>query len=52
VTPDADIKMTVIGAVFWSGRNCWTTLYLVNNHSRKYYDKVKEAIVSAQNNYA
>ena len=28
VTPDADIKMTVIGAVFGAVGTCWSTLYI------------------------
>jgi aldehyde dehydrogenase (NAD+) len=43
VTPDADIKMTVIGAAFRCSRNCWSTLYFYQkiNHSRKYVRKSK-----------
>jgi acyl-CoA reductase-like NAD-dependent aldehyde dehydrogenase len=43
--------MTVIGAVFWAvgtaGQRCTSTSY---NHSRKYYDKVKNDCFSIQNN--
>lgn len=49
VTPDADIKMTVIGAVFGAvgtaGQRCTSTRRLIIHDS--IYDKVKEAIVSA-----
>jgi aldehyde dehydrogenase (NAD+) len=49
VTPDADIKMTVIGAVFGAvgtaGQRCTSTRRLIIHHS--IYDKVKEAIVAA-----
>jgi aldehyde dehydrogenase (NAD+) len=49
VTPDADIKMTVIGAVFGAvgtaGQRCTSTRRLIIHES--IYDKVKEAIVSA-----
>ena len=33
--------MTVIGAAFGAGRNCWSTLYFYQkiNHSRKYVRK-------------
>ncbi|MGB1451575.1 MAG: aldehyde dehydrogenase family protein, partial [Marinirhabdus sp.] len=49
VTPDADIKMTVIGAVFGAvgtaGQRCTSTRRLiVHEHI---YDKVKQAIVKA-----
>lgn len=49
VTPDADIKMTVIGAVFGAvgtaGQRCTTTRRLIIHESM--YEKVKEAIVAA-----
>jgi len=49
VTPDADIKMTVIGAVFGAvgtcGQRCTSTRRLIVHES--VYDKVKEALVSA-----
>ncbi len=49
VTPDADIKMTVIGAVFGAvgtaGQRCTSTRRLIIHESM--YDKVKDAIVSA-----
>lgn len=49
VTPDADIKMTVIGAVFGAvgtaGQRCTSTRRLIIHESM--YDKVKEAVVSA-----
>jgi aldehyde dehydrogenase (NAD+) len=49
VTPDADIKMTVIGAVFGavgtSGQRCTSTRRLIIHES--IYVKVKEALVSA-----
>lgn len=49
VTPDADIKMTVIGAVFGAvgtaGQRCTSTRRLIIHESM--YDKVKEALVSA-----
>ncbi len=49
VTPDADIKMTVIGAVFGAvgtaGQRCTSTRRLIIHESM--YDKVKKAIVSA-----
>ena len=49
VTPDADIKMTVIGAVFGAvgtaGQRCTSTRRLIIHES--IYNKVKEAIVSA-----
>jgi len=49
VTPDADIKMTVIGAVFGAvgtaGQRCTTTRRLIIHESM--YDKVKDAIVTA-----
>ena len=49
VTPDADIKMTVIGAVFGAvgtaGQRCTSTRRLIIHES--VYDKVKDAIVKA-----
>ncbi|HEX8575157.1 MAG TPA: aldehyde dehydrogenase family protein [Flavobacterium sp.] len=49
VTPDADIKMTVIGAVFGAvgtaGQRCTSTRRLIIHES--IYDTVKEAIVAA-----
>ena len=49
VTPDADIKMTVIGAVFGAvgtaGQRCTSTRRLIIHVS--IYDKVKEAVVAA-----
>lgn len=49
VTPDADIKMTVIGAVFGAvgtaGQRCTSTRRLIIHESM--YDKVKDAIVTA-----
>lgn len=49
VTPDADIKMTVIGAVFGAvgtaGQRCTSTRRLIIHES--IYDKVKDAIVKA-----
>ncbi|CAM4218958.1 aldehyde dehydrogenase family protein [Gillisia hiemivivida] len=49
VTPDADIKMTVIGAVFGAvgtaGQRCTSTRRLIIHES--IYDKVKDAIVAA-----
>jgi aldehyde dehydrogenase (NAD+) len=49
VTPDADIKMTVIGAVFGAvgtaGQRCTSTRRLIIHDS--IYDKVKGAIVDA-----
>ncbi len=51
VTPDADIKMTVIGAVFGAvgtaGQRCTSTRRLIVHDS--IYDQVKEAIVTAYN---
>jgi len=51
VSPDADIKMTVIGAVFGSvgtaGQRCTSTRRLIIHES--IYDKVKDAMVSAYN---
>jgi aldehyde dehydrogenase (NAD+) len=51
VTPDADIKMTVIGAVFGAvgtaGQRCTSTRRLIIHES--IYDKVKDAIVTAYN---
>ncbi|HET8752957.1 MAG TPA: aldehyde dehydrogenase family protein, partial [Salinimicrobium sp.] len=49
VTPDADIKMTVIGAVFGAvgtaGQRCTSTRRLIIHDS--IYDKVKTAVVDA-----
>ena len=49
VTPDADVKMTVIGAVFGAvgtaGQRCTSTRRLIIHESM--YDKVKDALVSA-----
>ncbi|MCX2718357.1 L-piperidine-6-carboxylate dehydrogenase [Lentiprolixibacter aurantiacus] len=49
VTPDADIKMTVIGAVFGAvgtaGQRCTSTRRLIIHE--KIYEQVKEALVSA-----
>jgi len=49
VTPDADIKMTVIGAVFGAvgtaGQRCTSTRRLIVHDS--IYDKVKSALVEA-----
>lgn len=49
VTPDADVKMTVIGAVFGAvgtaGQRCTSTRRLIIHESM--YDKVKNAIVDA-----
>ncbi|MCL4163598.1 UNVERIFIED_CONTAM: hypothetical protein GTU68_017590, partial [Idotea baltica] len=49
VTPDADIKMTIIGAVFGAvgtaGQRCTSTRRLIIHKS--IYDKVKEALVAA-----
>ena len=49
VTPDADINMTVIGAVFGAvgtaGQRCTSTRRLIIHES--IYDKVKDAIVAA-----
>ena len=51
VTPDADIKMTVIGAVFGAvgtaGQRCTSTRRLIIHEA--IYDKVKEAVVKAYN---
>jgi len=51
VTPDADVKMTVIGAVFGAvgtaGQRCTSTRRLIIHES--VYDKVKAAIVAAYN---
>ena len=51
VTPDSDIKMTVIGAVFGAvgtcGQRCTSTRRLIIHES--IYDKVKNAIVEAYN---
>ena len=49
VTPDADIKMTVIGAVFGAvgtcGQRCTSTRRLIIHES--IYDKVKNALIKA-----
>jgi len=49
VTPDADIKMTVIGAVFGAvgtaGQRCTSTRRLIIHDA--IYDKVKDAVVAA-----
>lgn len=49
VTPDADIKMTVIGAVFGAvgtaGQRCTSTRRLIIHES--IYDKVKDAVIAA-----
>lgn len=49
VTPDADIKMTVIGAVFGAvgtaGQRCTSTRRLIIHES--IYDKVKDAVTTA-----
>ncbi len=49
VTPDADIKMTVIGAVFGAvgtaGQRCTSTRRLIIHES--IYDKVRDAVVDA-----
>lgn len=49
VTPDADIKMTVIGAVFGAvgtaGQRCTSTRRLIIHEA--IYDKVKSAVVAA-----
>ncbi|MBT8317149.1 MAG: aldehyde dehydrogenase family protein [Lutibacter sp.] len=49
VTPDADIKMTVIGAVFGAvgtaGQRCTSTRRLIIHESM--YDQVKDALVAA-----
>ncbi len=49
VTPDADIRMTVIGAVFGAvgtaGQRCTSTRRLIIHES--IYDKVRDAIVAA-----
>lgn len=49
VTPDADIKMTVIGAVFGAvgtaGQRCTSTRRLIIHESM--YDKVRDAVVAA-----
>ena len=51
VTPDADIKMTVIGAVFGAvgtaGQRCTSTRRLIIHES--IYDKVKDAVTYAYN---
>ena len=49
VTPDADLKMTVIGAVFGAvgtaGQRCTSTRRLIVHESR--YEQVKQALVDA-----
>jgi aldehyde dehydrogenase (NAD+) len=49
VTPDADIKMTIIGAVFGAvgtaGQRCTSTRRLIIHESM--YEKVKDALVAA-----
>ncbi|MFN3943145.1 MAG: aldehyde dehydrogenase family protein [Flavobacterium sp.] len=49
VTPDADLKMTVIGAVFGAvgtaGQRCTSTRRLIIHES--IYDKVKDALIAA-----
>lgn len=49
VTPDADLKMTVIGAVFGAvgtaGQRCTSTRRLIIHES--IYDKVKDALITA-----
>jgi aldehyde dehydrogenase (NAD+) len=49
VTPDADLKMTIIGAVFGAvgtaGQRCTSTRRLIIHES--IYDKVKDALVEA-----
>ncbi len=51
VTPDADIKMTVIGAVFGAvgtaGQRCTSTRRLIIHES--VYDTVKDAVLAAYN---
>ena len=51
VTPDADLKMTIIGAVFGAvgtaGQRCTSTRRLIIHESM--YDKVKQALVDAYN---
>ena len=51
VTPDADIKMTIIGSVFGAvgtcGQRCTSTRRLIIHES--VYDKVKNALVDAYN---
>jgi aldehyde dehydrogenase (NAD+) len=51
VTPDADIKMTIIGAVFGAvgtaGQRCTSTRRLIIHESL--YDQVKNALVAAYN---
>ncbi|SNR53509.1 L-piperidine-6-carboxylate dehydrogenase [Lutibacter flavus] len=51
VTPDADLKMTIIGAVFGAvgtaGQRCTSTRRLIIHESM--YDKVKDALVTAYN---
>lgn len=49
VTPDADIKMTIIGAIFGAvgtaGQRCTSTRRLIIHES--VFDKVKDALISA-----
>ena len=49
VTPDSDLKMTVIGAVFGAvgtaGQRCTSTRRLIIHE--RIYDKVKDAVISA-----
>lgn len=51
VTPDADLKMTIIGAVFGAvgtaGQRCTSTRRLIIHDS--IYDKVKSALIEAYN---
>ncbi|HKJ05899.1 MAG TPA: aldehyde dehydrogenase family protein [Flavobacteriaceae bacterium] len=51
VTPEADLKMTIIGAVFGAvgtaGQRCTSTRRLIIHESM--YDKVKQALVDAYN---
>ncbi len=51
VTPDADLKMTIIGAVFGAvgtaGQRCTSTRRLIIHES--IYDKVKSALIEAYN---
>ena len=51
VTPDADLKMTVIGAVFGAvgtaGQRCTSTRRLIIHESM--YNKVKDALIAAYN---
>lgn len=51
ITPDADLKMTIIGAVFGAvgtaGQRCTSTRRLIIHES--IYDKVKESLIQAYN---